>query len=122
MLAKFIAISLRWPLFLNHLAERRDLINQIEKATSDTSRPIAAYWRSKSRFMELFNFRAGQNGVKAEGWDKFNLGDLTQSFDMKLLDVDRLLRISPLVRRAPIPTTNPSVTPASAPSPQPTPS
>ena len=53
--------------------------------------------------MELLDFQPDEKRVKPEEYN-LNLSEFITgfpSFDMKSLDVDRLLRISPLIRRTP---------------------
>ena len=104
MLAKFIAISLRWPLFLNHVAEGMIRFYDPDSSEGAVFGIMTLYWRSKPRFVDLLNFRPGKNGVKLADWDLSSFGHKAAlAFDMSYFDVNRLLRISPLTRRTPVP-------------------
>ena len=91
-LGKFVAITLRWPLFIYELEENHTLLSQLAKVAEGITQDaegIHPRWTTCEPLLNLLSY-----GTNDPDYDP-------SLFTMKTLDVEKLLRVSPAV--APIP-------------------
>ncbi|MCD4780963.1 MAG: SUMF1/EgtB/PvdO family nonheme iron enzyme, partial [Candidatus Omnitrophica bacterium] len=86
-LGKFIAISLKWPLFIIHLDANRSLLAELQQEALDPKSAELNYWSRDEKFMNLL--RAGcLNGIDTSFDPEINC-------NLSTVNVDRLLQVSP---------------------------
>ena len=85
-LAKFIALTLRWPVLIDDLDRNPMLLQEIASG-KPTER--AAYWRSVRNFAQLVSWSGGSDSGSAEAASRYEVSNV---------DVAALLRTSPRVR------------------------
>lgn len=97
-LGKFVAISLRWPLFLRDLLRRPILLQELdriafEEAKRSDSPELARRWSNRTRLMELIRHVPSDAASDADAVKGYRVGEL---------EVAKLLAISPVVARSAI--------------------
>lgn len=100
-LAKYVAISLRWPRFISDLADDPELLKRLvgDQTTPQTDR--SKEWRERPRFYNLLCYEPGKSEGDALVWEKDYLSDQPEAFRMGDIKVQRLLRVSPPSIRKP---------------------
>ncbi len=98
-LAKFIAISIKWPLLITHLASNKALFHYLQKIALNQQSTIEGikdnskltYWSEQTKLIELLKYGC------------FNIDESFNSENAKIysldeLDYDKLLIVSPIVK------------------------
>jgi len=86
-LGKFVAISLKWPLFIIHLDANRSLMAELQKEALNLGSAELNYWSRDEKFMDLL--RAGCFEETAPSFDP------EKNCKLSTVNVDRLLQVSP---------------------------
>ena len=86
-LGKFVAISLKWPLFIIHLDANRSLLAELQQAALDLRPAELNYWSRDVKFMDLL-----RSGCLKETDTSF---DPEKNCNLSTVNVDKLLQVSP---------------------------
>jgi formylglycine-generating enzyme required for sulfatase activity len=86
-LGKFVAISLKWPLFIIHLDANRSLMAELQQEALNLGSAELNYWSRDVKFMDLL-----RAGCFTETDTSF---DPKKNCNLSTVNVDRLLQVSP---------------------------
>jgi formylglycine-generating enzyme required for sulfatase activity len=94
-LGKIVAISLRWPLFLESIDQDKELLKELseyaegEKNINSLRKDIARHYAQDNQLMELIRFRCVRAEAEPNEWS---------SHTLSRVKIDKILQVSPKIR------------------------
>lgn len=99
-LGKIVAISLRWPLFLESIDQDKELLKELseyaegEKNIDSLRKGIARYYAQDNQLMELIRFRCVRGEAEPKEWSSYTLSqakiDKILQVSLKIRDIEKV--------------------------------